>query len=416
MAKLTDRLIHAWNAFNGRDPTYGYNSGPGSSYNPMHSYFMLSGGDRSIASMIINRIAVDASTVSIEHAKLDENSAFVKTMDSGLNKALTLSANLDQTGKAFMIDVVTSMCSEGVVGIVPTDIDSETTGMPQDARAYDILKLRTAKVTEWFPKHVRLEVYNENKGQKEQIVLPKTFVAIVENPFYDVMNRPNSMFQRLIRTLGNLDVLDSQNTSGKLDLIIHLPYPVRNELKRNEADARKAELERQLTNSKYGIAYIDATEKITQLNRSVENNLWAQAKELTDMVFSQFGLTPDIFNGTADEAAMINYHNRTIEPILSAVSDEMKRKFLTDTARTQGQSIVFFRDPFKLVPVSQIADIADKFTRNEILSPNEVRSKIGFKPSKDPKSNELRNRNISESKEEVAEDDALVKKEKENSK
>lgn len=401
MPKITDRLIHAWNAFNGRDPTT-LKTGPGSSYNPAKEYFMtITGNDRSIVTAIINRISVDCSSVSILHAKIDEDGNYSEQIDSGLNTALTLSANIDQTGLSFVQDAVTSMCDEGSVAIVPVDIDTPNSSIPDDARAYDILTLRTGKIVEWFPEHVRVRLYNDKTGQKREVVLPKKLVAIVENPFYDVMNRPNSTLQRLIRTLRNLDILDSQNSSGKLDLIIQFPYVIKNQLKKEQAEARRQAIEDQLVGSKYGIAYTDGTEKITQLNRPVENNLWNQAKELTDMLFSQLGLTPEVFNGTADEATMLNYYNRTVEPIMAAISMEMRRKFLTKTARTQGQSIIYYRQPFKLVPVSQIAEIADKLTRNEIMSPNELRAILGYRPSKDPKANELRNRNISQSVEEV---------------
>lgn len=396
MAKITDRLIHAWNAFNGRDPTRGYfDIGSGSSYNPQRSFYTFSGNDRSIVNAVINRIAVDTASVSIRHARLGESGNFDSVIPSMLNNCLTLDANLDQTGRSFIEDAVTSMCDEGVVALVPTDIDTEIR-IPKDARAYEIEKLRTGQILEWFPKHVRVRVYNELTGQKEEIIVRKAMTAIVENPFYDVMNRPNSTLQRLIRTLNNMDILDEQNSSGKLDLIIQLPYVVKNDVRRQQAEERRSAIEKQLIGSKYGIAYTDGTEKITQLNRPVENNLWSQAKELQDMLFSQLGLTPSIFDGTADEATMLNYRNRTIEPILSAFTDEMNRKFLTQTARTQGQAIIFFNEPFKLTPASQIAEIADKFTRNEILSPNEIRAVIGYKPSGDPKSDELRNRNINE--------------------
>lgn len=401
MPKITDRLIHAWNAFNGRDPTT-LKTGPGSSYNPAKEYFMaITGNDRSIVTAIINRISVDCSSVSILHAKIDKDGNYSEQIDSGLNTALTLSANIDQTGLSFIQDAVTSMCDEGSVAIVPVDIDTPNSSIPDDARAYDILTLRTGKIVEWFPEHVRVRLYNDRTGQKREVILPKKLIAIVENPFYDVMNRPNSTLQRLIRTLRNLDILDSQNSSGKLDLIIQFPYVIKNQLKKEQAEARRQAIEDQLVGSKYGIAYTDGTEKITQLNRPVENNLWNQAKELTDMLFSQLGLTPEVFNGTADEATMLNYYNRTVEPIMAAIAMEMRRKFLTKTARTQGQSIIYYRQPFKLVPVSQIAEIADKLTRNEIMSPNELRAILGYRPSKDPKADELRNRNISQSAEEV---------------
>lgn len=405
MASITDRLKNAWNAFNGRDPTRSYiDYGAGSSYRPDKNYTLLGVGDRSIITGISTRIAMDVASKTIEHVRVDEEGNFTEKINSSLNECLTLSANIDQTGRAFMQDVVMSMLDEGVVAVVPTDIEFQTNVIhnPDSSDSYKIMKLRTGKIVEWFPQHVRVRLYNELTGRQEELILKKEYCAIIENPLYAIMNEPNSTLQRLIRTYNDLDKINSQSTSGKLDLIIQLPYVVKSELRERQADERRKRIEEQLTGSKYGIAYIDGTEKITQLNRPLENNLWAQAKELQQNLMNQLGLVQPIFDGTADEATMLNYENRTVEPILGAITDEYKRKFLTKTARSQGQSIFYFRDPFRLVPVAQLAEIADKFTRNEILTPNEVRSEIGYKPSQDPNADELRNRNISQSAEEIA--------------
>jgi len=386
------RLKHAWNAFFNKDPTRYYQDvGAGSAYRPDRPRFSR-GNERSIATSVYNRIALDASAVDLMHVRLDENGRFLSAMDSNLNRCLTLEANVDQTGRAFLQDVVMSMLDEGCVAIVPVD----TTVNPEETGSYDVLSLRTGKIVDWYPEHVRIRLYNERTGQKEEILLSKSMVGIVENPLFAVINEPNSTMQRLIRKLNLLDVIDEQSGSGKLDLIIQLPYTVKTEIQRKRAEKHKQDIENQLAGSKYGIAYIDAAEHVTQLNRSVDNNLMNQIEYLTSMLYSQLGITQGILDGSADEKTMLNYYNRTIEPILSAIADEMKRKFLTKTALTQLQSIEFFRDPFKLVPVSDISEIADKFTRNEIMTSNEIRQVIGMKPSDDPKADELRNKNLSE--------------------
>ena len=386
------RLKHGWNAFLSRDPTnYTTDLGPGSYYKPDRVRFSR-GNEKTIVTSVYNRIALDVASVRIEHVRLDENDRYIETIQSGLNNCLTLDANLDQTGRALIQDVVMSMFDEGVVALVPTD----TTIDPHITKSCDINKMRTGKVIQWYPQHVKLEVYNENSGKREEIMVSKSIVAIVENPLYAIINEPNSTMQRLIRKLSILDAIDEQSGSGKLDLIIQLPYTVKTDIKRQQAEKRRKDIEMQLTGSKYGIAYVDSTEKITQLNRPVENNLMKQIEYLTSMLYSQLGITQSILDGTADEQTMLNYINRTIEPIVSAIVDEMKRKFLTKTARSQRQSIMFFRDPFKLVPVNQIAEIADKFTRNEITTSNEIRQVIGMKPSKDPKADRLVNSNISQ--------------------
>lgn len=385
------RLKHAWNAFLNRDPPR-HMSGSFYSYSPDRRR-LTRGNERSIITSVYNRIAMDCAAISIQHVKLDENNRFVEVIDSGLNKCLNLEANIDQTGRAFLQDTIFSMFDEGVIALLPVDttLDPKTTG------SYDINSMRVGKIVDWYPQHVKIQAYNEKTGRKEDIVVPKKIVSIVENPFYSVMNQPSSTLQRLIRKLNILDAIDEQSGSGKLNLIIQLPYVVKSKLKQERAESRRKDLEDQLVGSKYGIAYADGSEKIVQLNRPVENNLMSQIEYLTSMLYSQLGITQGIMDGTADEKTMLNYYNRTIEPILSAIADEMKRKFLTQTARTKGQSIVFFRDPFKLVPVSELAEIADKMTRNEIMSSNEIRQVIGMKPSKDPKADELRNRNLSES-------------------
>ena len=391
---LGSRLKHAWNAFFNKDPTdYFKNVGTGYTYRPDRPR-LTRGNERSIVTSVYNRLALDASSVSIQHVRLDENNRFLSVIDSGLNSCLTVEANLDQTGRAFIQDIVMSMLDEGSVAIVPVD----TTFNPEITGSYDILSMRTGQILEWYPSHVKVRVYNEKTGRKEDIVVPKNTVGIVENPLYAVINEPNSTMQRLIRKLNLLDVVDEQSSSGKLDLIIQLPYVIKTEARRQQAENRRKDIENQLAGSKYGIAYTDGTERITQLNRSVENNLMKQIEYLTSMLYSQLGITQSILDGTADDKTMLNYYNRTIEPILSAIVDEMKRKFLTKTARSQLQSISFFRDPFKLVPVNEISEIADKFTRNEIMTSNEIRQIIGMKPSDDPKADELRNKNLSQPK------------------
>ena len=387
------RLRHGWNAFMNRDPTYRQDLGPSYYYRPDRPRFTR-GNERSIVTSVYNRIALDVSAISIQHVRLDENGRFLSTIDSDLNKCLTLDANIDQTGRAFLQDAVMSMLDEGCVALVPVETDVD----PNDTDSYKIFSIRTGKIVEWRPQHVKVRVYDERTGRKEDITISKSSVAIVENPLYAVINEPNSTMQRLIRKLSLLDVTDEQTASGKLDLIIQLPYIIKTEARRQQAEQRRKDIEMQLAGSKYGIAYTDGTEHITQLNRSVENNLMKQIEYLTSMLYSQLGITQTILDGTADEKTMINYYTRTIEPIVSAIVDEMKRKFLTKTARSQRQSIEFFRDPFKLVPVNDIAEIADKFTRNEILTSNEIRQIVGMKPSNDPKADELINSNISQSK------------------
>lgn len=390
---LGTRLQKAWNAFrNNRDPTYQYQDiGAGYYYRPDRPR-LSRGNERSIVTSIYNRIAMDCAAVDIKHVRLNENGRFLSEVDSDLNGCLSLEANVDQTGRALIQDIVMSMLDEGCVAIVPTDTDVD----PKTTDSYRILTMRTGKILEWYPTDVKVRVYNERTGQKEDIILPKSTVGIVENPLYAVVNEPNSTMQRLIRKLCLLDAVDEQTGSGKLDLIIQLPYIIKTDARRQQAETRRKDIEMQLSGSKYGIAYTDGTERITQLNRPVENNLLKQVEYLTNMAYSQLGITQTILDGTADEKTMLNYNNRTIEPILSAIIDEMKRKFLTKTARTQGQSIEFFRDPFRLVPVNDIAEIADKFTRNEILTSNEIRQIIGMKPSDDPKADQLVNSNISQ--------------------
>ena len=389
-----NRLQHGWNAFaNARDPTLEYSTGPGYYYRPDRPRFTR-GNERSIVTSVYNRIALDVSAISIQHVRLDDNGRFSSVIESGLNNCLTLDANMDQTGRAFIQDIVMSMLDEGCVAIVPVD----TTLDPAVTSSFDINTMRVGKIIEWRPKHVKVRIYNEKTAKKEEVILSKKEVAIVENPLYAVMNEPNSTMQRLIHKLSLLDITDEQTASGKLDLIIQLPYVIRTEAKKQQAENRRKDIEMQLAGSKYGIAYADGTEKITQLNRSVENNLMKQIEYLTNNLYGQLGITQTILDGSADDKTMLNYYNRTIEPIVSAIVDEMKRKFLTKTARSQGQSILFFRDPFKLVPVNDIAEIADKFTRNEILTSNEIRQIIGIKPSEDPKADELRNSNIAEAK------------------
>lgn len=392
------RLMHAWNAFTNRDPTYPRTLGESYYHRPDRVQFTR-GNERSIATAVYNRIAMDVAAVEIRHVKLDKNMRYSSDIDSGLNKCLNLEANIDQTGRAFIQDVVMSMLDEGCVAIVPVDTSMD----PTVSGSYSIDSMRTGKIVQWYPQHVKVRLYNDRTGKKQEVTLPKSTVAIIENPLYAVINEPNSTMQRLIRKLSLLDVTDEQTASGKLDLIIQLPYVIKTQSKRDEAERRRKEIERQLAGSKYGIAYADGTERITQLNRSVENNLMKQIEYLTEMLYSQLGITQTVMDGTADEKTMLNYNNRSIEPIVSAIVDEVKRKFLTKTARSQGQSIMMFRDPFKLVPVNNIAEIADKFTRNEIMTSNEFRQVIGMKPSDDPKADQLVNANISQPKEEYEE-------------
>lgn len=384
------RLKHAWNAFTGTDYTTYQDVGPGYSSRP-DRIRLTRGNERSIITSVYNRIALDVAALNVQHIRLDENGRFLSVIQDGLNTCLTVEANIDQTARAFIQDIVVSMLDEGCVAIVPVD----TTYDPSVTGSYDIQTMRVGKILDWYPQHVRVRLYNERTGTKENILVPKSTVAIVENPLYAVVNEPNSTMQRLIRKLNLLDVIDEQSGSGKLDLIIQLPYVIKTEARRQQAENRRKDIEAQLSGTKYGIAYADGTERITQLNRSVNNNLMSQIEYLTSMLYSQLGITQSILDGTADEKTMLNYNNRTIEPIISAIVDEMKRKFLTKTARSQSQSISFFRDPFKLVPVNNIAEIADKFTRNEIMTSNEIRQVIGMKPSDDPRADELRNKNLS---------------------
>ena len=396
---LLTQIRHGWNAFLNRDPTVNYrNIGSEYSYRPDRPR-LTRGNERSIVTSVYNRIALDVASIDIKHCKLDENGRFISVVNSALNNCLTLEANIDQTSRAFIQDIVMSMLDEGCVAIVPIETDVD----PNSTDSYKIFSMRTGKILGWYPSHVKVRVYNENTGRKEDIIVPKKSVSIIENPLYAVINEPNSTMQRLIRKLNLLDVIDEQSGSGKLDLIIQLPYTVKSDLRKQQAESRRQDIERQLTGTKYGIAYTDATEHITQLNRSVDNNLMKQIEYLTSMLYSQLGITQSVLDGTADEQTMLNYNSRTVEPIISAIVDEMKRKFLTKTARTQLQTISFFRDPFKLVPVNNIAEIADKFTRNQILTSNEIRQIIGMKPSDDPKADKLINSNISQPAEEVVE-------------
>lgn len=384
------RLKHAWNAFTGNVQMNYRDLGMSYSYRADRPR-MSRGNERSIVTSVYNRIALDVAALNVQHVRLDENGRFLSVIDDGLNNCLTLEANVDQTARSFVQDVVISMFDEGSVAIVPVD----TTTDPNVSGSYDIQSLRVGQILDWYPQYICARVYNEQTGRKEDIVVPKSAVAIIENPLYAVINEPNSTMQRLIRKLNLLDVIDEQSGSGKLDLIIQLPYVIKTEARRQQAENRRKDIENQLSGSKYGIAYTDGTEHITQLNRSVNNNLMSQIEYLTSMLYSQLGITQSILDGTADEKTMLNYNNRTIEPIISAIVDEMKRKFLTKTARSQHQSISFFRDPFKLVPVNDIAEIADKFTRNEIMTSNEIRQAVGMKPSEDPRADELRNKNLS---------------------
>lgn len=390
---LISRFKNSWNVFWNRDPTniYRPDLGPSSYSRPDRARYAR-GNDRTIATAIFNRIAIDVSSIAIKHCQLDEDGRFKYERTSNLNTCLTLDANVDQTGRAMIQDAVHSMLDEGVIAMVPTDVDRD----PNTTETLDILSMRTGKIVEWYPNKVKLNIYNENLGRRQDVILPKRMVAIVENPLYAVINEPNSTMQRLFRKLSLLDITDEQTVSGKLDLIIQLPYVIKTDARRQQADQRRKDIEMQLAGSKYGIAYTDGTEKITQLNRPVENNLMKQVEYLTETLYSQLGITKSILDGTADEQTMLNYYTRTIEPIISAIVDEMNRKFLTKTARTQGQRIIFFRDPFKLVPINSIAEIADKFTRNEIMTSNEFRQVLGLKPSDDPKADQLVNSNISQ--------------------
>lgn len=388
---IRDRLQHAWNAFVYNDNNYSNpeNLGGFSTFKPDRMHFSR-GVERSIVTSVYNRLAIDVSSMEIKHVRLDENGRFKEEVNSGLQNCLSVEANIDQTSRAFLQDVVMSMLDEGCVAIVPVD----TTIDPTKSSSYEINTMRTGKIMEWYPAHVRVKVYNDKKGIHEEITLPKSSVAIIENPLYAVINEPNSTMQRLIRKLNLLDVVDEQTSSGKLDLIIQLPYVIKSEARRKQANERRKDIEMQLSGSKYGIAYTDGTERITQLNRPAENNLMSQVEYLTNMLYSQLGLTQSILDGSADEKTMLNYYNRTVEPILAAITDEIKRKFLTKTARSQRQTIMYFRDPFRLTPVTELAEIADKFTRNEIMSSNEIRQIIGMKPSDDPEADELRNKNL----------------------
>lgn len=387
---LTSRAKRAWNAFFNRDPTIKETDLGASYYYRPDRPRLTRGNERSIITSVFNRIALDVANINIQHCRLDENGRFKEVIDSPLNNCLNLEANVDQTGEALKQDIVMSMFDEGCVAIVPVDADVN----PNNTGSYEIETIRTGKVVEWFPAHVKVRLYNERDGKKYDLLLPKRNVALVENPFYSVINEPNSTFQRLVRKLNILDAVDEQSGSGKLDLIIQLPYIIKSEARRKQADDRRKDIEMQLASSKYGIAYTDGTEHITQLNRPVDNNLMKQIEYLTSMLYSQLGITQSILDGTADEKTMLNYYDRTIEPIISAIVDEMKRKFLTKTARSQRQSIAYFRDPFKLVPVNDLAEIADKFTRNEIMTSNEIRQIIGMKPSNDPKADQLINSNL----------------------
>lgn len=386
---IGSRLKHAWNAFLNRDPPGSRYYGGGYSYRPDRMRFSR-GSERTIINAIYNRIALDAASITINHVKLDENNRFDSIIDSGLNYCLNTEANADQTGRGLIQDIVMTFLEEGVAAVVP----EKTNFDPRYSNSYEIYSMRVGVPVEWYPNHVRVRLFNELTGQKEEITFPKKMVALIENPFYAVMNAPNSTMQQLVRKLALLDVVDEQAGSGKLDMIIQLPYVIKSPTRREQAEQRRADIEQQLSGSKYGIAYTDGTERIVQLNRSLENNILKSIEYLTNMVYSQLGVTQEILNGTADEKTMNNYMNRIIEPVISTIADEFKRKFLTKTARTQGQSIMFFRDPFRLAPVSMIAEMADKFTRNEIMTPNEFRQVIGMKPSKDPKSDQLANRNI----------------------
>lgn len=396
MPTFSERIVHAWNAFMNKDPTNYQNRGQSYSNRP-DRIRITRGNERTIITSVYNRIGIDCAAIDIKHVRLDERDRYIETIQSGLNNCLTLEANIDQTGRAFVQDIVMSMMDEGAVAIVPID----TSINPANSASYEIETMRTGKIIEWFPQDVRVRVYNDRNGRFEEVIVPKKSTGIIENPMFAVMNEPNSTMQRLIRKLSLLDIVDEQNGAGKLDLIIQLPYIIKTEARRQQAEERRKNIMDQLQSSKLGIAYTDGTERITQLNRPIENQLMTQVETLTRMLYSQLGLTEEIMNGTADEKAMTNYYNRTIEPIMSAIVDELKRKFLTKTARSQRQSIKYFRDPFKLVPTTELAELADKFTRNEIMSSNEFRQIVGMQPSQDPSADELRNSNISASKDEV---------------
>ena len=394
---LGSRLKHAWNAFTNKDPTEReWNIGTGYSYRPDRPR-LTRGNERTIVTAVYNRIAIDCAAIDIRHVRVDENKHYLEEINSGLNNCFSIEANIDQTGRAFVLDVVMSLLDEGCVAIVPVD----TSINPSVSTSYDIHTMRTGKILDWYPRHIKVRVYNDATGQKEDILIPKTMAAIIENPLYSIMNEPNSTLQRLIRKLALLDVVDEETSSGKLNLIVQLPYIIKTEARRQQAEKRRKDIEEQLAGSKYGIAYTDGTEHITQLGRPLENNLMGQIEYLTSMLYSQLGITQSVMDGTADEKTMLNYYNRTVEPIVSAITEEVRRKFLTKTARSQKQTIMYFRDPFKLVPITNIAEIADKFTRNEILTSNEVRQIIAMKPSEDPMANVLRNKNISQTNEDV---------------
>lgn len=405
---IGSRLRRAWNAFtNNRDPTIHY-EGIGAGYWARPDRRRLSSGhDRTIINAILNRIAMDAAQIDIKHVRLDENKRYESDIDDPLNRCLTVDANLDQTGRAFRQDVYLSMLDEGVIAVVPV----ETIGDPNSTKSFDIYQLRVGKVVEWFPQHVKVRLYDERDGRTKEVIFRKSIVSLVENPFYAIMNEPNSILQRLLRKLSLLDAVDEQVSSGKLDLIIQLPYVVKGDIKKKQAETRRKDVEDQLVGSQYGIAYIDGTERVIQLNRPLENNLLKSVEYFTSMLYSQLGITQEIMDGSADEKTMLNYNNRVIEPIVAAFVDEMKRKFLTKTARTQGQSIMFFRDPFRLVPISQIAEISDKFTRNEIATSNEIRQAIGMPPSTDPKADELRNSNLNHPDEKEQTPQPVIKEE-----
>lgn len=399
MPTITQRIRSGWNAFIGRDPTVMQLDQEFGSYGVRPGRMRYTGGNqRSIVASVYNRISVDVASIHIEHVRLDDNGHFKDSIDSGLNECINVSANVDQTGRALIQDIVESMFDEGVVAVVPTDTSVD----PTKTASYDILSMRTGRIIAWYPRDVKIHLYNENVGRFQDIILPKENVAIIENPFYSIMNEPNSTLQRLIYAINKLNAANDNSTSSKLDLIIQLPYVTRSPQRKEEARKRRREIEDQLSNSKLGIAYTDGTERVTQLNRSLDNNLWTQVKELTEQLYSQLGVTPSILDGTADEATRINYFNSTIAPICSAITEEFERKFLTKTARSQKQAVIFFRDPFKLVPVSQLADIADKFTRNEIMTSNELRGEIGMKPVDDPKADRLMNSNLNMTEEQIA--------------
>ena len=396
MSNFSDRIKHAWNAFMNKDPTIKEYTdiGPGFGLKPDRMYIRPA-SEKSIINTIINRFSVDCASINMRHVRLDEQERYLETIKSPFNNCLSVEANVDQTGRALLQDIVASMLDEGVIAVVPTDTDED----PKKG-SYDILEMRVGRIIQWYPNYVQVRLYNEQTGQREDVTLPKDQVAIIENPFYQIMNSPNSTMQRLRRKLALLDTVDEQNASKKLNMIIQLPYIVRNETKRKEAEKRRSEMEKQLAESKYGVAYMDGTEKITQINRPIDSGLQEQVEYLTNLLLTQLGVTLEILNGTASSDAMTNYYNRIIEPIMTAIAEEFVRKFLTKTARTQRQSVQFFRDPFKLVPVDKMADLADKFTRNEILTSNEVRQIVGMLPSQDPSADELRNKNISASKDE----------------